>query len=401
MFDGRTILIGVSGGIAAYKMPYLVSALSKTEAEVHVLMTRNAANFVSPLVFETLSHNSCLIDTFDRDTSDFGVKHVTLAGKADVFMTAPATANFIAKAAHGIADDMLTTTFLAAGCHKIVVPAMNTQMFDNPATQDNIAALRRYGVEVTEPGYGPLACGGEGRGRMPEPAELFACLEKAAGREKDLAGKKVLVTAGATREALDPVRFISNHSTGRMGFAVAREAMMRGAQVTLIKAAATAEAPLFCDTVEAVSAEDMFREVQKRAADMDVIIKAAAVADYRPATRFDSKIKKKDGSLDIKLERTQDILAWLGEHKKKRQFLCGFSMETEDLIGNSVKKLKEKQADMIVANDLSDPASGFGTDTNRVTFITPEGVFPQELKSKEEVAADIWDRILACISRGR
>ncbi len=393
MFENKTILIGISGGIAAYKMASLVSALTKTNANVEVIMTKNACQFISPLTFETLTGNKCYVDTFDR-TFKFDVEHISLAKKADVFLIAPATANVIAKAACGIADDMLTTTFLAAKCPKLVAPAMNTAMYENPVTRDNLAKLAHYGVTVIDPASGRLACGDTGAGKMPEPEDLFACLEKVIGREKDLAGKKVLVTAGATRESMDPVRFITNHSSGKMGFAIAKEAMMRGAEVTLVKAATTAKVPKFVDVVEVASAQDMFEAVAERAAETDIVIKAAAVADYTPADYSDQKIKKKDGDLSIPLKRTQDILKWLGEHKREGQFLCGFSMETQNMVENSMAKLEKKNADMIVANNLKEAGSGFGTDTNAVTFITRAGAEPQPLVSKEEVARLIFDKIL-------
>ena len=393
MFENKTILIGISGGIAAYKMASLVSALTKTNANVEVIMTKNACQFISPLTFETLTGNKCYVDTFDR-TFKFDVEHISLAKKADVFLIAPATANVIAKAACGIADDMLTTTFLAAKCPKLVAPAMNTAMYENPVTRDNLAKLAHYGVTVIDPASGRLACGDTGAGKMPEPEDLFACLEKVIGREKDLAGKKVLVTAGATRESMDPVRFITNHSSGKMGFAIAKEAMMRGAEVTLVKAATTAKVPKFVNVVEVASAQDMFEAVAERAAETDIVIKAAAVADYTPADYSDQKIKKKDGDLSIPLKRTQDILKWLGEHKREGQFLCGFSMETQNMVENSMAKLEKKNADMIVANNLKEAGSGFGTDTNAVTFITRAGAEPQPLVSKEEVARLIFDKIL-------
>ncbi|MBQ1396273.1 MAG: bifunctional phosphopantothenoylcysteine decarboxylase/phosphopantothenate--cysteine ligase CoaBC [Eubacterium sp.] len=393
MFENKTILIGISGGIAAYKMASLVSALTKTNANVEVIMTKNACQFISPLTFETLTGNKCYVDTFDR-TFKFDVEHISLAKKADVFLIAPATANVIAKAACGIADDMLTTTFLAAKCPKLVAPAMNTAMYENPVTRDNLAKLAHYGVTVIDPASGRLACGDTGAGKMPEPEDLFACLEKVIGRDKDLAGKKVLVTAGATRESMDPVRFITNHSSGKMGFAIAKEAMMRGAEVTLVKAATTAKVPKFVNVVEVASAQDMFEAVAERAAETDIVIKAAAVADYTPADYSDQKIKKKDGDLSIPLKRTQDILKWLGEHKREGQFLCGFSMETQNMVENSMAKLEKKNADMIVANNLKEAGSGFGTDTNAVTFITRAGAEPQPLVSKEEVARLIFDKIL-------
>ena len=395
MFENKTVLLGITGGIAAYKMPYLASALSKTDANVEVVMTKNACEFITPLTFETLTGNKCYTDTFDRDFS-WDVKHISLAKKADVILIAPATANVIAKLANGIADDMLTTTVLAATCHKIVAPSMNTNMLMNPVTQDNIKKLKEYGFEVIEPASGLLACKDEGAGKMPEPEILYGYIEKAIGREKDMIGKKVLVTAGATRESMDPVRFITNHSSGKMGFAVAKEAMMRGAEVVLVKAFTTAKAPDFVEIVNVNNAEEMFKEVKKRAKKMDIIIKAAAVSDYTPEKVSDQKIKKKDGDLSIPLKRTQDILKYLGEHKPAGQFLCGFSMETENMLDNSLAKLEKKNADMIVANNLKQKGSGFGTDTNQVTFITKEGIFPEELKSKELVAKAILDRIIKC-----
>ncbi len=392
MFEGKNVLIGISGGIAAYKTAQLVSALSKTGADVEVIMTENAAKFISPLTFETLTGNKCYTDTFDRDF-EFDVEHIALAKKADVFMIAPATANIIAKTANGIADDMLTTTFLAAAKNKIIVPAMNTNMYVNQATQDNLKKLRCHGVEVIEPAEGILACGDTGAGRMPEPDELLAHIEKLIGREKTLVGKRVLVTAGATRESLDPVRFISNHSSGKMGFALAKEAMMRGADVTLVKAYTAAPPPRFVRITEVRDAAEMFDAVTAVSAGQDIIIKAAAVADYTPSTYSGDKLKKKDVKFSVEFSRTKDILAYLGEHKTNGQFLCGFSMETKDLIENSSAKLINKNADMIVANDLTDEGSGFGTDTNRVTFITKDGVFPQELQSKEDVAGAIFDKV--------
>ena len=393
MFENKTILLGISGGIAAYKMSYVASALSKTEANVEVIMTKNATEFISPLTFETLTKNKCYLDTFDRDFS-WDVKHISLAKKADVILIAPATANIIAKLANGIADDMLTTTVLAATCKKIIAPAMNTNMLINPVTQDNIEKLRNYGFEVIEPSEGLLACGDDGAGKMPEPEYLVEYLERTLGRDKDMVGKRVLVTAGATRESMDPVRFITNHSSGKMGFAIAKEAMMRGAEVTLVKAFTTAKLPSFVEVVNVNSAEEMFEAVVSRQEKMDIIIKAAAVADYTPENVSDQKIKKKDGDLSIPLKRTKDILKYLGEHKREGQYICGFSMETEKMVENSSAKLEKKNADMIVANNLKQAGSGFGTDTNQVTFITREGIYPEELKSKEMVAKTIFDRIL-------
>lgn len=396
MFENKSIIIGVSGGIAAYKTAYLVSALSKTEADVNVIMTKNACEFISPLVFETLTGNKCYVDTFDRNFK-FDVEHISLAKKADIFMIAPATANVIAKIANGIADDMLTTTFLASKCKKIVSPAMNTAMFENQITQDNIAKLKKYGIGVVEPQNGLLACGDTGAGKMPEPDFLFDVIEREIAREKDMLGKKVLVTAGATMESLDPVRFLTNHSSGKMGFAIAKEAMLRGAEVTVVKANTTAEIPNFVKIVEVSSAKDMFDAVTALSDQQDIIVKAAAVADYTPESYVDSKIKKKDGDLSIPLKRTMDILKYLGENKKEGQFLCGFSMETDNMLENSKAKLSKKNADMIVANNLRDAGSGFKTDTNAVTLITRDGHRSLELKSKAEVAKEIFDEILGHI----
>ena len=396
MFENKSIIIGVSGGIAAYKTAYLVSALSKTEADVNVIMTENACEFISPLVFETLTGNKCYVNTFDRNFK-FDVEHISLAKKADIFMIAPATANVIAKIANGIADDMLTTTFLASKCKKIVSPAMNTAMFENQITQDNIAKLKKYGIGVVEPQSGLLACGDTGAGKMPEPDFLFDVIEREIAREKDMLGKKVLVTAGATMESLDPVRFLTNHSSGKMGFAIAKEAMLRGAEVTVVKANTTAEIPNFVKIVEVSSAKDMFDAVTALSEQQDIIVKAAAVADYTPESYVDSKIKKKDGDLSIPLKRTMDILKYLGENKKEGQFLCGFSMETDNMLENSKAKLSKKNADMIVANNLKDAGSGFKTDTNAVTLITRDGHRSLELKSKAEVAKEIFDEILGLI----
>ena len=396
MFENKSIIIGVSGGIAAYKTAYLVSALSKTEADVNVIMTENACEFISPLVFETLTGNKCYVDTFDRNFK-FDVEHISLAKKADIFMIAPATANVIAKIANGIADDMLTTTFLASKCKKIVSPAMNTAMFENQITQDNIAKLKKYGIDVVEPQNGLLACGDTGAGKMPEPDFLFDVIEREIAREKDMLGKKVLVTAGATMESLDPVRFLTNHSSGKMGFAIAKEAMLRGAEVTVVKANTTVKIPNFVKIVEVSSAKDMFGAVTALSDQQDIIVKAAAVADYTPESYVDSKIKKKDGDLSIPLKRTMDILKYLGENKKEGQFLCGFSMETDNMLENSKAKLSKKNADMIVANNLKDAGSGFKTDTNAVTLITRNGHRSLELKSKAEVAKEIFDEILGLI----
>ena len=396
MFENKSIIIGVSGGIAAYKTAYLVSALAKTAADVNVIMTENACEFIRPIVFETLTGNKCYVDTFDRNFN-FDVEHISLAKKADVFLVAPATANVIAKIANGIADDMLTTTFLASKCKKIISPAMNTAMFENQITQNNIAKLKEYGIDVIEPQSGLLACGDTGTGKMPEPGYLFDVIEREIAREKDMLGKKVLVTAGATMEALDPVRFLTNHSSGKMGFAIAKEAMLRGAEVTVVKANTTAEIPNFVNVVEVSSAGDMFNAVKAVSNQQDIIVKAAAVADYTPESYVDSKIKKKDGDLSIALKRTKDILKYLGENKKEGQFLCGFSMETDNMLKNSKAKLSKKNADMIVANNLKDAGSGFKTDTNAVTLITKNGHKLLELKSKADVAKEIFDEILSLI----
>ncbi|MGN0658957.1 MAG: bifunctional phosphopantothenoylcysteine decarboxylase/phosphopantothenate--cysteine ligase CoaBC [Emergencia sp.] len=393
MLKNKTVLLGVTGGIAAYKSASLASRLVKEGAEVHVIMTEHACNFINPITFETLTGNKCITDTFDRNFQH-NVEHVALAKKADVFMVAPATANIIAKLAHGLADDMLTTTFLAAGCPKIVAPAMNTAMFENPVTQDNLKLLKSYGTEVITPASGYLACGDTGSGKMPEPDTLFGYIEREIACEKDLKGRRVLVTAGATRESLDPVRFITNHSSGKMGFAIAKECMLRGAQVTLVKAAATAQPPMFVDIVEVESAADMFEAVTDRAGEQDIIVKAAAVSDYTPAEFSDQKVKKKEGDLSIPMKRTKDILKYLGEHKKEGQFLCGFSMETENMLENSRAKLEKKNADMIVANNLKDDGAGFGTDTNLVTLITRDSVRELELMGKDQVAKAIIDAIV-------
>ena len=394
---GKTVIIGVSAGIAAYKTCYLVSHLKKEGAEVHVLMTKNACEFVAPLTFETLSGERCVYDMFKRDF-EFDVEHVSLAKKADLFMIAPATADVIAKVSHGIADDMLTTTFLASKCEKYVVPAMNTAMYENAATKENISILRERGINVVDPASGHLACGDEGPGKMPEPEELLEIIVSAIGREQDLAGKKILVTAGATREAMDPVRFITNHSSGKMGIAIAGEAAARGADVKLIKASTSVPGPEDCETIDALTANDMFERVMENAGTQDVIIMAAAVADYRPKVVNSEKLKKKDGDLVLELERTRDILAELGEMRKdgklpEEQVICGFSMETRDLVENSEKKLRKKNCDMIVANNLKEEGAGFGHDTNKVTFITREGAEELELMSKSEVADHILDKI--------
>ena len=393
MLAGKTVLLCVSGSIAAYKIAYLASALKKLKADVHVLMTRNATNFINPITFETLTGNKCLVDTFDRNF-EFSVEHVSLAKAADVVLVAPASANVIAKLAHGLADDMLTTTVLACTCRKIISPAMNTRMFENPITQDNLKICEHYGMEVISPASGYLACGDTGAGKMPEPEVLLQYILKEVQYEKDLKGKKILVTAGPTREAIDPVRYITNHSTGKMGYAIAKTAALRGAEVTLVSGPAEVEPPMFVNFVPVVTAKDMFEAVTSRSDEMDAVIKAAAVADYRPKFVNTEKTKKKDGDMAIELERTDDILKWLGEHKKDSQFLCGFSMETEHMLENSRAKLKKKNLDMIVANNLKERGAGFETDTNIVTMITPDQIFELELMSKEEVAFHLLDKIL-------
>lgn len=392
MLAGKTVLLCVSGSIAAYKIAYLASALKKLKADVHVLMTRNATNFINPITFETLTGNKCLVDTFDRNF-EFSVEHVSLAKAADVVLVAPASANVIAKLAHGLADDMLTTTVLACTCRKIISPAMNTRMFENPITQDNLKICEHYGMEVISPASGYLACGDTGAGKMPEPEVLLQYILKEVQYEKDLKGKKILVTAGPTREAIDPVRYITNHSTGKMGYAIAKTAALRGADVTLVSGPAEVEPPMFVNFVPVVTAKDMFEAVTGRSDGMDAVIKAAAVADYRPKFVNTEKTKKKDGDMAIELERTDDILKWLGEHKKESQFLCGFSMETEHMLENSRAKLTKKNLDMIVANNLKVAGAGFGTDTNVVTMIRENKETELPIMSKEEVAGAILDEI--------
>ena len=392
MLAGKTVLLCVSGSIAAYKIAYLASALKKLKADVHVLMTRNATNFINPITFETLTGNKCLVDTFDRNF-EFSVEHVSLAKAADVVLVAPASANVIAKLAHGLADDMLTTTVLACTCRKIISPAMNTRMFENPITQDNLKICEHYGMEVISPASGYLACGDTGAGKMPEPEVLLQYILKEVQYEKDLKGKKILVTAGPTREAIDPVRYITNHSTGKMGYAIAKTAALRGAEVTLVSGPAEVEPPMFVNFVPVVTAKDMFEAVTSRSDEMDAVIKAAAVADYRPKFVNTEKTKKKDGDMAIELERTDDILKWLGEHKQDSQFLCGFSMETEHMLENSRAKLKKKNLDMIVANNLKVAGAGFGTDTNVVTMIRENKETELPIMSKEEVAGAILDEI--------
>ncbi|MBO7639140.1 MAG: bifunctional phosphopantothenoylcysteine decarboxylase/phosphopantothenate--cysteine ligase CoaBC [Treponema sp.] len=388
MLKDKFIVLGVSGSIAAYKVASLASMLVKAGANVQVIMTRNATNIINPITFETLTGRKCLVDTFDRNFQ-YEVEHISLAKKADAFMIAPATANVIAKVANGLADDMLTTTFLACTCPKLIAPAMNTQMLNNPVTQDNIKKCISYGMKVIESESGRLACGDTGAGKLPEPETLFAHLEQAVGYPKDLAGKKILVTAGPTREVLDPVRYITNHSSGKMGYSIAKVASARGAEVTLVSGQVNLLPPVGVEFVSVVSAKDMADAVISRFPNMDIVIKAAAVADYRPKSVSDQKIKKKDDDLSIQLERTQDILKYLGENKKPGQIVCGFSMETENLVENSRAKLKKKNVDMIVANSLKVQGAGFGGDTNVVTLITKDGEKELPLMSKDEVADSI------------
>lgn len=393
MLKGKTVVLGVTGGIAAYKSAALTSLLVKAGAQVQVIMTEHARQFIAPLTFESLTGRRCLTDTFDRN-HEYSTEHVELAKEADVVMIAPATANIIAKIAHGMADDMLTTTVLACDCPKIVAPAMNTRMYENPVTQDNIRKLEEYGMTIAHPTSGHLACGDIGKGKMLEPEELFQYILMACAFEKDMAGKHVLVTAGATQEALDPVRYITNHSSGKMGYSLAKISALRGAEVVLVSGHTALAAPLFAERVSVTSAEDMFQAVTERSEWADIIIKAAAVADYRPAAVSSEKIKKSDDQMSIGLERTQDILGYLGAHKRDGQFLCGFAMETQDLLENASQKLKKKNADMIVANNLKVTGAGFAGDTNVVTLITENGAEEQEIMSKEEVAGVILDKIM-------
>ena len=395
--EGKTVLLGVTGSIAAYKIAYLASALKKRHADVHVLMTQNATNFINPITFETLTGNKCLVDTFDRNFQ-FQVEHVSIAKKADVVMIAPATANVIGKLAHGIADDMLTTTIMACKCKKFISPAMNTNMFENPVVQDNLKILEHYGYEVIAPASGYLACGDTGAGKMPEPETLLAYIERETACEKDLKGKKILVTAGPTQEAIDPVRYITNHSSGKMGYAIAKAAMLRGADVTLVSGRTAIEPPMFVKLMPVVTAKDMYEAVTSVSDEQDIIIKAAAVADYRPARVSDEKVKKSDGQMSIELERTDDILKYLGEHKKENQFLCGFSMETQNVIGNSRAKLTKKNLDMVAANNVKVEGAGFQGDTNVLTLITQEEEVSLPLMSKEDAALKILDKILLLIS---
>ena len=392
--QGKTIVLGISGGIAAYKMPNVAHALAKRGADVHVLMTKNATEFIAPLVFETLTNRRCIVDTFDRNFQ-YDVAHVSLANAADLMLIAPATANVLAKLAHGLADDMLTTVTLAARCPKLVAPAMNTHMLENPITQDNLKTLAQYGFTVIPSGSGLLACGDTGSGRLPDEQTLVDYVDRALFAPRDLAGKKVVVTAGATQEPMDPVRYITNHSTGKMGYAIARACMLRGADVTLLTAPTALRPVPFVKTVPFTTAESLFEAVKAHAMDADALVMAAAVADYRPVNVADEKIKKKDGDLTLPLARTQDILAWVGAHKPEKLFVCGFSMETENLLENSAAKLQRKNMDMIVANNLKTPGAGFGVDTNVVTILTREGAEPLPLQSKDDVAMHIAAAIAA------
>ena len=394
MLKGKTVLLGITGSIAAYKIAYLASALHKLHADVHVLMTENATNFINPITFETLTGNKCLVDTFDRNFQ-FQVEHVSIAKKADVVMIAPASANVIGKLANGLADDMLTTTVMACRCQKILAPAMNTAMYENPVVQDNIRKLQTYGYEVITPASGYLACGDTGAGKMPEPETLLEYILKEAAFQKDLAGKKLLVTAGPTQEAIDPVRCLTNHSSGKMGYAIAKMARLRGAEVTLVSGPTAIEPPLFVKVVPVTSARDMFEAVTGLSDEQDIIIKAAAVADYTPANVSDHKVKKKDGDMSIELVRTKDILKTLGENKKEGQFLCGFSMETQNMLENSRAKLEKKKIDMIAANNLKEQGAGFNTDTNVITLITKDEEKQLPKMTKEEVADALLDFIVS------
>lgn len=391
--QGKCVLLGITGGIAAYKMANVASGLRKAGATVHVIMTENATKFITPLTFETLTNNRCVVDTFARDFQ-YDVKHISLAKAADLILIAPATANVIAKLANGLADDMLTTTVLAARCKKLVAPAMNTAMLENPITQDNLAKLKKYGFGIIEPAVGMLACKDVGSGKLPEPETLLDCIAMELARDKDMAGLHVTVTAGPTQEALDPVRYLTNHSTGRMGYAIAREAMLRGADVTLISGPTALKPVPGVKTVDVVSAKDMFEAVQAILPETDILVKAAAVADYRPISIAEDKIKKQDGDMTIPLERTDDILGWVAEHRHPGLFVCGFSMETRDMIENSQKKLAKKHLDMIAANNLKVAGAGFGVDTNVVTILTAGGIQELPLMGKDQVAAKLLDAIL-------
>ena len=393
MLSGKTVLLAVAGGIAAYKIPNLASMLVKKHCNVQVLMTENACQFITPLTFETLTGNKCCVDTFDRNF-EFKVEHVSLAEQADLVLVAPATANVIAKLAHGLADDMLTTTILACSCPKLIAPAMNTRMYENPVTQDNLDILRRYGLEVLEPATGYLACGTTGKGKMPEPIDLEEAILHAIVHEKDLAGTHLLVTAGPTRESIDPVRYLTNRSTGKMGYSIAKDAAARGAEVTLVTGPTELKHPSYMTIVEVESAADMFEAVTSRSAEQDIIIKAAAVADYRPVSVAEDKIKKADGDSSIPLTRTQDILGWLGKHRRPGQFLCGFSMETQNMLENSRRKLEKKNLDMICANNVKVSGAGFGVDTNVLTLITRQEEIELPMVTKDYAASLLLDVIV-------
>ena len=393
MLKGKTVVLGVTGSIAAYKIASLASMLVKKHASVHVIMTKNATNFINPITFETLTGHKCLVDTFDRNF-EFSVEHVSLAKQADVVMVAPASANIIGKLANGIADDMLTTTLLACKCPLLLSPAMNTAMYENSIVQENLSKLKAHGYEIIEPASGYLACGDTGKGKMVEPEVLYQYIEKEIAKDKDLLGKNILVTAGPTEESIDPVRYITNHSSGKMGYAIAKQAMLRGANVTLVSGHTALTPPLNVNYVRITTAKEMYEAVTKVSDEQDIIIKAAAVADYRPKFIADEKVKKKDGELNIELERTDDILAYLGSHKRDGQFLCGFSMETENMIGNSRAKLQKKNLDMIAANNLKVEGAGFQGDTNVLTLITKDEEIALPLMSKEEAADRILDKII-------
>lgn len=403
MLKGKTVVIGVTGSIAAYKMANVCSMLVKKHADVHVIMTENATNFINPVTFETLTSNKCLVDTFDRNFQ-FNVEHVALAKKADIFMVAPASANIIGKIAGGIADDMLTTTIMAARCPKLISPAMNTNMLENPIVQDNIHKLCGYGYEIIQPAAGYLACGDTGAGKLPPEELLVDYIEKYIAKPKDMSGLKVLVTAGPTREAIDPVRYITNHSTGRMGYEIARMAMLRGAEVTLVSGPVDIDAPRFVNVVDIISAKDMFEQVTLRSSDQDIIIKSAAVADYRPINIAEDKIKKSDADMSIELERTDDILSYLGKHRRevsdrRPQFICGFSMETRDVLEHSREKLRKKNVDMIAANNLKEQGAGFGGNTNILTLITEDGERQLPLMSKSQCADELLNEIMNRINK--
>ncbi len=393
MLKGKTVILGVTGSIAAYKMANVASMLVKLGCDVHVIMTQNATHFITPITFETLTANKCLVETFDRNFQ-FHVAHVSLAKKADLLLIAPASADVIGKLANGIADDMLTTTALACTCAKLIAPAMNTNMYHNPVVQDNLKKLEGYDYTIIQPESGMLACRDQGDGKMPKEEVLVSYILREIAFEKDLSGKKVLVTAGPTQESIDPVRYITNHSTGKMGYEIAKAAMLRGADVTLVSGVTALEPPMFVDYVPVVSAADMFEAMKARFLDADIIIKSAAVADYKPKTVADDKMKKKDGEMSIELDRTQDILKYLGEHRREGQFYCGFSMETQNMLENSRIKLDKKNIDLVIANNLKIAGSGFGTDTNVVTMISKQGEIQLELLTKEEVAHKILDEIL-------